>query len=62
VMPSWQRRAHEFYYYNLERKQVEFSGSVHVFASSSLSVPCEGTFDALKLPSVAYGVKEVFVW
>jgi hypothetical protein len=61
-MPSWQRRAHEFYYYNLERKQIEFSGPVHVFASSSLSFPSYGTFDALKLPSEAYGVKGVFVW
>jgi len=36
-MPSWQRRAHESYYYNFEGKQVEFSVSLHVFAASSLS-------------------------
>lgn len=57
-MPSWQRRAHEFYYYNPERKHSEFPVSVHVFASSSLSVRSGRTFDALKLPLGSFPCQE----
>jgi hypothetical protein len=49
-MPSWQRRAHESYYYNFERKHAEFSVSLHVFTPNSLSILNCRTFDAVTLP------------
>ena len=49
-MPSWQRRAHESYYYNFKGKETEFCIRVHVFASSPLSALVTRAADAVKLP------------
>jgi hypothetical protein len=49
-MPSWQRRAHESYDYNLKGKKAEFCIPVHVFASSPLSTLVTRAADAVNLP------------